>query len=129
MSQDNSSESLSADLAVADFETVHSAVLETERGRWFLSEFARRQRAVETSEILTAVDQLTRRVVSYETFLAQMLSVRESRARPAVELRDVAELRAAAPVELRPRGDLGRRLDALREIDELGAEAKLKMFA
>jgi len=129
MSQDNSSESLSADLAVADFETVHSAVLETERGRWFLSEFARRQRAVETSEILTAVDQLTRRVVSYETFLAQMLSAREMRARSGIELLDVAETRAAAPVGLRPRGDLSRRLDALREIDELGAEAKLKMFA
>jgi hypothetical protein len=129
MSQHNSSESLSAELAVADFETVHSAVLETERGRWFLSEFARRQRAVETSEILTAVDQLTRRVVSYESFLAQMLSARESRARSGIELRDVAEPHAAAPLELRPRGDLSRRLDSLREIDELGAEAKLKMFA
>jgi hypothetical protein len=129
MYQDNLSESSSAELAVADFETVHSAVLETERGRWFLSEFARRQRAAETSEILTAVDQLTRRVVSYESFLAQMLSARETRARSGPELRDVAESRAAAPVELRLRGDLSRRLDSLREIDELGAEAKLKLFA
>ena len=38
-----------------DFERIEAAVMETERGRWFLQEYARRQRAAESEEILAAV--------------------------------------------------------------------------
>lgn len=43
----------------ADYRAIESAVRETERGRWFLAEFARRHRASETSHALTALRRLS----------------------------------------------------------------------
>jgi hypothetical protein len=43
-----------------DFETIQSAVKETERGRWFLSEYERRGRSAETQVLLDAVSTLER---------------------------------------------------------------------
>ena len=44
-----------------DFERIEAAVMETERGRWFLQEYARRLRATETAEILAAVERVAAR--------------------------------------------------------------------
>ena len=41
-----------------DFESIRAAVLETERGRWFLSEFERRSRREHTECILQVVREL-----------------------------------------------------------------------
>ena len=40
------------------FESLEAAVLETQRGRWFLEEYARRQRSAETSAILEILKKL-----------------------------------------------------------------------
>jgi chemotaxis protein CheZ len=45
-------------LSEADYEAIEGAVLETNRGRWFLSEFARRNRHADTKMLLTAIDRL-----------------------------------------------------------------------
>jgi chemotaxis regulatin CheY-phosphate phosphatase CheZ len=42
----------------ADYEMIAEAVLETARGRWFLSEFARRNRNADTKLVLEAVEKL-----------------------------------------------------------------------
>ena len=42
----------------ADYAAIEDAVMETARGRWFLLEYARRQRAVETQRLTDAVDRL-----------------------------------------------------------------------
>lgn len=44
------------------FEQIEAAVMETERGRWFLNEYARRNRHAETESILDAIDKLSRNV-------------------------------------------------------------------
>lgn len=41
-----------------DFETIHEAVLETARGRWFLQEYARRNRSADTGMLLTALARI-----------------------------------------------------------------------
>ena len=41
-----------------DFETIEAAVMETERGRWFLAEYARRQRSADTQRLLEAIHKL-----------------------------------------------------------------------
>ncbi len=41
-----------------DFEEIESAVMETTRGRWFLTEFARRTRAADTKILLGAIRRL-----------------------------------------------------------------------
>ncbi len=42
-----------------DFDAIESAVMETPRGRWFLTEFARRTRAAETDRLLDAIERHT----------------------------------------------------------------------
>ena len=40
-----------------DFDAIEAAVRETERGRWFLTEFARRNRLGETRLLLEAIQK------------------------------------------------------------------------
>jgi len=47
-----------ADPPSEDYEAIAEAVMESPRGRWFLSEFARRQRSSETSVILDCLHRL-----------------------------------------------------------------------
>jgi hypothetical protein len=41
-----------------DFDTIEAAVMETARGRWFLKEYARRNRNADTQAVLEAVERL-----------------------------------------------------------------------
>jgi hypothetical protein len=41
-----------------DYEAIEAAVMDTARGRWFLAEFARRNRTADTSVLLTAIERL-----------------------------------------------------------------------
>ncbi|MBA1156532.1 hypothetical protein [Microvirga mediterraneensis] len=41
-----------------DFNTIEAAVMETARGRWFLKEYARRNRNADTQAVLEAVERL-----------------------------------------------------------------------
>jgi chemotaxis protein CheZ len=45
-------------LSDADYEAIEGAVVETNRGRWFLAEFARRNRHADTTMLLAAIDRL-----------------------------------------------------------------------
>src|SRR5215831_18365811 len=45
-------------LSEADYEAIEAAVVETNRGRWFLAEYARRNRHADTKMLLTAIDRL-----------------------------------------------------------------------
>lgn len=46
------------------FESLEAAVLETQRGRWFLEEYARRQRSAETLAILEILKKLENSITS-----------------------------------------------------------------
>jgi hypothetical protein len=41
-----------------DYDSIHAAVVETVRGRWFLAEYARRSRVEEVQEMLAAIGRL-----------------------------------------------------------------------
>lgn len=45
-------------LTAADYGTIEQAVMETARGRWFLAEYARRNRAADTLAVLEAIGRL-----------------------------------------------------------------------
>lgn len=45
-------------MSEADYETIEAAVTETVRGRWFLGEFARRNRAAELRQLLDAMARI-----------------------------------------------------------------------
>ncbi|MCT4657267.1 MAG: protein phosphatase CheZ [Cohaesibacter sp.] len=46
-----------------DYQAIEAAVMETARGRWFLSEYARRNRTADTDTLLGAIDKLEKTVV------------------------------------------------------------------
>lgn len=50
-------------IAEADYEAIEGAVMETHRGRWFLKEYARRNRAADTQMLLHAIERLEGMVV------------------------------------------------------------------
>src|SRR5262245_37942106 len=45
-------------LSEADYEAIEDAVMETMRGRWFLAEYARRNRHADTAMLLTALERI-----------------------------------------------------------------------
>jgi chemotaxis protein CheZ len=45
-------------LSEADYDLIEAAVMETSRGRWFLTEYAKRNRHADTMMLLGAIDQL-----------------------------------------------------------------------
>jgi len=47
-----------APISDADYEAIEGAVMETARGRWFLAEFARRNRNADTTMLLKALDRI-----------------------------------------------------------------------
>src|SRR5437763_7563825 len=47
-----------APLSEVDYEAIEGAVLETARGRWFLAEYARRNRNADTTMLLKALDRI-----------------------------------------------------------------------
>ena len=122
-------------ISPADFEAIEDAVMETERGRWFLAEFIRRRRAEDTVRIVAAIERLEAR--------AEAAAARERlEADRAVGI--VGELasllRDFRPIEMRAlpppptlaarsiAGELEARLAALAELDALDVEKKLKLF-
>jgi hypothetical protein len=122
-------------ISPADFEAIEDAVMETERGRWFLSEFIRRRRAEDTVRIVAAIERLEAR--------AEAAAARErleaDRAVGIVGelaslLRDLrrVEMRTLPPsptlTARSAAGELEARLAALAELDALDIEKKLKLF-
>jgi hypothetical protein len=92
-----------------DYEAIAEAVVETERGRWFLAEFARRNRNADTALVLSALEQIERRL---------------SRSAPADEtfadlLRHVAARAALLREALESGPDETRAARALRHLDRL----------
>jgi hypothetical protein len=74
-----------------DFDTIEAAVLNTARGRWFLAEHARRNRAADTLTLLEAIRKLENAMLNQ----AGQAAVSAPPALPA-ELDDVAQAVAAA---------------------------------
>lgn len=58
-----------ADMSPEDYEAIRSAVMETARGRWFLSEFARRNRAADTEMLLGVLSRIENRIETQESGL------------------------------------------------------------
>jgi hypothetical protein len=131
------------DLEAADFEQIESAVMRTERGRWFLDEFARRRRSEETKRILTAIDRLETRSAEAEAAETRArlewersASVLRELANLLREIRATGDARAPPPRPARisaattpdnPAGELEARLAALAKLDVSDVE-KLNPF-
>jgi hypothetical protein len=100
----------------ADYEAIHTAVMETERGRWFLIEYARRNRNADTALILAAIDRIE-----------ALWRERRPAASPAERMRfDLVEMAKAIAqtraevAAIRPDGDQkGSLSEATEELDSI----------
>ncbi len=57
-----------SDLSQADFDSIEQAVMETARGRWFLREYAARNRNADTNVLLEAIGKLQSAVTGEQAF-------------------------------------------------------------
>lgn len=97
-----------------DYDAIEDAVKETARGRWFLEEFAQRNRHADTRLVLDAIQRLQRSVLGAESVSAPAPHIPEIRAdlneieRTAEQTRKLlAEIDATHQRD----GDLGNELD------------------
>ena len=99
----------------ADYELIATAVLETARGRWFLSEHARRNRHADTRLVLRAIERL-------EHAIAQRANALEAD-RMHLNLIDMMKAITRTKAEiavLKPAGDSGGKIeDASSELDAI----------
>jgi chemotaxis regulatin CheY-phosphate phosphatase CheZ len=106
----------------AEFDTIHEAVQETHRGRWFLNEFARRSRHADTLTVLAALERMETRLsatrmpapsppanAGYEQIKLDIMDMAEAIARTKVE---IAAMRA-------PGDEGGRIAEASVELDAI----------
>jgi len=68
-----------------DYETVYAAVTATERGRWFLAEYARRNRDADTDRVLAAIARMESAI---RDALAQSLRLFNRNSREVAEVAD-----------------------------------------
>jgi chemotaxis regulatin CheY-phosphate phosphatase CheZ len=102
-------------LSEADFELIASAVNETERGRWFLAEYARRNRHSDTHQVLEAIEKLER-MVAERAATSHEDSIRLTVADMSEAIaRTKAEIAAIKPSE----DSMGKIGDATVELDAI----------
>jgi len=115
----------------ADYEAIREAFLETSRGRWFLGEYAKRNRNADTRMVLDAVARIE------ETLAAKKTAVRDSRFDEALAalraaLNEARTAASAALSELALEQNLGpvrKGARVIREISwrlrEIGADGRI----
>ncbi|MBX9776176.1 MAG: hypothetical protein K2Y71_17490 [Xanthobacteraceae bacterium] len=87
--------------ADADYDAICAAVTATARGRWFLDEFAKRNRNSDTSQVLAAIASMQAAVVGERVQQANRDAHQEVRIELLEMARTIAQARAAA-AESRP---------------------------
>jgi chemotaxis protein CheZ len=79
----------------ADFSAIEAAVMETDRGRWFLAEFARRNRHAETETLLESLGRIeravtgSREVVGVDRFRLDVLEMSRAISKTRAEIASI----------------------------------------
>ncbi|WP_315986535.1 hypothetical protein [Microvirga sp. Mcv34] len=103
-----------------DFNTIEEAVMETARGRWFLKEYARRNRNADTQAVLEAVERLK----ALPRDAGTVEPVRACLERMAASIRQTKE-----EVRSFPALDAGDPLNALSEAElQQAAEQRIRLL-
>jgi hypothetical protein len=115
----------------ADYDAIREAFMETSRGRWFLSEYTRRNRNADTRMVLDAVARIEQNLAAQkdaaaehglaETLAAIRATVDEARATAAVALDGTAVDESLAPIRN------GARVirETLLRLREIGADGRI----
>ena len=125
---------MSTPLTKAEFAAIAAAVMETDKGRRFLVDFARRQRAEDVARILAALERIEARALQGEVERARR-RLESERTGEIVDQRADARARAgilSAREEVEPprprKGGLEHRFAALVQLDEQDLESGFTRF-
>jgi hypothetical protein len=96
--------------ASADYDAICATVMESSRGRWFLQEFARRNRNADTSLVLHAIERIERVIrgdrgqQAYQDFRVELLEMAKTIAVTRAEVAEIGPepVRAQAPAAAAP---------------------------
>jgi hypothetical protein len=97
-----------------DYDAIYAAVMETVRGRWFLSEYSRRNRHADTQLVLVALDRIERGLrgrqtpESVERLRNDLMEMAKAVARAKAEIAGVSPADEADPI-----GDVSQELDSV----------------
>ncbi|MCX7344414.1 MAG: hypothetical protein NTU78_01510 [Alphaproteobacteria bacterium] len=84
---------MSTELSPESFEAIESAVLETQRGRWFLAEYAKRLRSRETTQLLDQMRRLEATVLgNHDELIARLGEALARSPKPDTAVPPVPEL-------------------------------------
>lgn len=100
-------------LSAADYDAIASAVMETSRGRWFLAEYARRNRHADTEMLLAALQRLEN-VVQTES-----ISTVDRMRSGLIDMAGAIAKAKADIAALRPEDQQGRIEQATEELDSV----------
>jgi hypothetical protein len=114
----------------ADYDAIREAFMETARGRWFLAEYAKRNRTADTTMVLEAVTRLETNLAAQKQPAVLTMTAALGAIRPAVR-----QAKATA-IEAMPRADSDETLTAARNgariireiawtLRECGADARI----
>jgi hypothetical protein len=103
-------------LGDAEYDSIAAALMETDRGRWFLAEYARRNRNADTAMLMSALQRLEKVMGGHAAAPAE-----GTRAALAEMARALERTKAPLAV-LRPDAEKGRRLTGAKEFEAVGRD-------
>jgi chemotaxis regulatin CheY-phosphate phosphatase CheZ len=98
-----------------DYEAIEKAVMETERGRWFLAEYARRNRNTDTETVMSALQR-----IEHVMELARQAPAAEKLRFDLVDMADAISRTRNEIAQIKPSSDQGGRFEeAANELDAI----------
>ena len=96
--------------APSDYDSICAALMDTERGRWFLQEYTRRNRGADTKLLLTAIERIEavvcaeRSKQAQQGFRSDLLEMASAITRTRAEVAEIRSDAAARPESAQPDG-------------------------
>src|SRR5580692_12402997 len=96
-----------APAAQGDYDSICAALMHTERGRWFLQEYARRNRSADTQLLLAAIQRIEavvcaeRHKQAQQGFRTDLLEMAKAITRTRAEVAEIRADGASAPTQTR----------------------------
>jgi hypothetical protein len=100
-----------APAAQGDYDSICAALMQTERGRWFLQEYARRNRSADTQILLAAIERIEAVVCAERNrqvqpgFRSDLLEMARAITRTRAEVAEIRADAASRPESARPDGE------------------------
>src|SRR5258708_17333523 len=96
--------------AQSDYYCIYAALMDTARGRWFLQEYARRNRSADTKLLLAAIERIEAVVCAERSkqarqgFRSDLLEMSKAITRTRAEVAEIRSDAAGQPQSARPGG-------------------------